>query len=128
LLSDTYLEALASLIPENRKSVLHYDDFVSNSHAFIARLHGVLAPPDVGDRLDYVDSTRIQRVNTAAKHRAVSDFNAWLTENYHAVEDGIFTDAPGPITKDQALVYKRTISALQREVRLLKRNRPVWAL
>ncbi len=122
LLSDTYLEALASLIPENRKLVLHYEDFLSNSQPYIARLHGVLAPPDVSDRVDYVDATRIQRIGTIAKHRAVLDFNAWLAQNYHVVEDAILTDAHGPVTKDQVLVYQRTISALQQEVRLLKQR------
>jgi len=109
LLSDTYLEALASFIPENRKLLLHYEDFLSSPPSFVGRLYAVLAPPKVGDQVTYVDETKIQRNATAPKRRAVAEFSSWLMENYHEVENGMEADADDARSEaeDQVLFYEK---------------------
>jgi hypothetical protein len=124
LLSDTYLEALAGFIPDQRKSVVHYEDFLASPLPFIARLSGVLRLPNVGDQVTYVDGTKIRRNAIARKHSAVVEFSSWLTENYHAVEHrmGEHANAAQSMTEDQALFYEKRISALQSEVEHLKQR------
>ena len=124
LLSDTYLEALAGFIPENKKWVLHYEDFLASPSSFIERLYPILAPSHMGDQVAYVDETKIRRNAFAAKHRAVAEFGSWLTENYHAVENGMagYAGTARSVTKDQVLFYEKRIAALQREVELLKQR------
>jgi hypothetical protein len=124
LLSDTYLEALAGFIPDQRKSVVHYEDFMATPLPFIARLYGVLGLPNVGDQVTYVDETKIRRDAIVRKHCAAAEFSAWLTQNYHAVERrmGEHANRALSVTEDQELFYEKRISELQSEVEVLKQR------
>jgi hypothetical protein len=122
LLSDTYLEALAGFIPENRKVVLYYEDFLSSPSSFIERLYPLLAPSNTREQVTYLDETKIRRNAFAAKHRVAAEFSSWLTENYHSVENGIaaHADQTRSATNDQVLFYENRIAALRREVEHLQ--------
>jgi len=80
-LSDIYLDAFASTIPEHRRTVCFYEDFMSDEVGWINRVHSMCHFPLI-ERDVYVNQAKLVPTASVAKRAASEQYSQWFLANY----------------------------------------------